>query len=241
VLLLLNGSESADGVFVGEDNVSVEEEANAKSVLELEVRDSCGRVTALIGSGGLALNDGDETFLLEDLGFKTGVFCNATGVYVGDVTDLCGLGLRLLGRVKQPSSLYLVGDDFLGLGKTGIVEDDDTDEGGDDISFAISGKKSSKFLIYLDPIAKRSLVIMESFSLHNAGVKALLRVLESCLVDSPCAMILLKKGNMTIKRSWYWLNLIILRNVSLVNFRSSTIGNGINSIGIRGLALFLMK
>ncbi|EDZ71405.1 hypothetical protein AWRI1631_100130 [Saccharomyces cerevisiae AWRI1631] len=82
---------------------------------------------------------------------------------------------------------------------------------------------------------------MESFSLHNAGVKALLRVLESCLVDSPCAMILLKKGNMTIKRSWYWLNLIILRNVSLVNFRSSTIGNGINSIGIRGLALFLMK
>ena len=138
VLLLLNGSESADGVLVDEDNVSVEEEANVKFVLERGVSDSCGRGSTLVGGEGLVLHNGDETFLFNVLGFKTGVSCNVTGVYVGDVKDLCGLGLLLLGKVKQPNSLYLVGDDFLGLGNTGMVEDDDTDDNGD-VPFIISG------------------------------------------------------------------------------------------------------
>lgn len=203
MLLLLNGSESADSVCVGKDMVSVEDEANVKSVFEREVNEACGREGVLIGGEGLVSSDGEEAILHDDLGFNTGVSCKATDVYVGDVTDLCGLGLLLIRRVKRPSSLYLVGDDFLGLGNAGIVEDDDTNDKGDVISFVISEKKSSKFLIYLDPIAKRSLVIIESFSLHRAGVKALLKLLESCLVISLCAIILLKNGNMTMKRSWY--------------------------------------
>lgn len=171
VLLLLIGSESEDGVFLGEDKVSVEDKANVKSVFEREVNDGCG-CGSVLGGRGLILSDGEETFLFDDWGFNIGVFCSAPGANIGDVTDLCGLGLLLLGKVKQPSSLYLVGDDFLGLGNKGIVEDDDSDDKGDITSFTISGKKSNKFLMYLEPMAKRSLVIIDSFSLHSAGVKA---------------------------------------------------------------------